>query len=66
MIATGGPVRVDAWKTAPGAVAEQHRLLGFGESIAAPIMVDGAIWALLGAYGACGRDLASRLPAGSG
>jgi signal transduction histidine kinase len=66
LIETGGPVRVDSWRTAQGEPAERHRALGFGESIAAPIIVRGVIWGWIGAYGAvdeilppnCEHDLA--------
>jgi signal transduction histidine kinase/CheY-like chemotaxis protein len=50
-IQTCGPARVDDWATIPGPTAAAHRSQGFGQAVAAPIMVGGAIWGLLAAYG---------------
>ena len=48
---TGRPARVDDWTTIPGRIAAKHRAEGFGQAVAAPIIVDGAIWGHIAAYG---------------
>ncbi|GAA2040563.1 hypothetical protein GCM10009839_48400 [Catenulispora yoronensis] len=66
VLRTGGPARVDDWTDIPGPAAAGHRDQGFGQAVAAPIMVDGGVWGLLAAYGeadevlaaGCERDLA--------
>jgi signal transduction histidine kinase len=51
VLRTGQPVRVDDWSDIPGPMAAGHRDRGFGQTVAAPIIVDGAIWGHIGAYG---------------
>lgn len=50
IVETGRPVRIDDWSELPGPVAARHRAEGFGQSIGAPILIDGQIWGYLGAY----------------
>jgi signal transduction histidine kinase len=61
VLATGRPARVDDWTNIPGPTAARHRELGFGQAVAAPIIVDGAIWGHIAAYG----EADEILPAGS-
>jgi signal transduction histidine kinase/CheY-like chemotaxis protein len=56
-VETGGPSRVDDWTVIPGPRAAAHLALGYGQAVAAPIMVDGTIWGLLGAYGEADETL---------
>jgi signal transduction histidine kinase len=51
VVTTGRPGRVDDWTTIPGEIAAKHRAEGFGQAVAAPIIVDGAIWGHMAAYG---------------
>jgi signal transduction histidine kinase len=51
VIATGRPARIDDWTSMPGPVAARHVEQGFGQAVAAPIIVDGAIWGLISAFG---------------
>jgi signal transduction histidine kinase len=57
IVRTGQPVRIDDWTQVPGPVAARHCELGYGPSVAAPIVVDGAIWGFLGAYAETGEIL---------
>src|ERR1035438_6066464 len=50
-VRTGRPARVDDWTAIPGEIAARHRAEGFGQAVAAPIIVDGAIWGHIAAYG---------------
>ena len=50
-VRTGRPARVDDWTGIPGRVAARHRALGFGQAVAAPIIVNGSIWGHIAAYG---------------
>jgi signal transduction histidine kinase len=50
-VRTGQPARVDDWTKIPGELAARHRAEGFGQAVAAPIIVDGAIWGHIAAYG---------------
>jgi signal transduction histidine kinase len=59
-IRTGCPARVDDWSSIPGDVAAKHREAGFGQALAAPIIVDGSIWGHMAAYG----EAEEILPAG--
>ena len=54
VLKTSGPVRIDDWSRLPGPTAARHRELGFGPAIAAPIIVDGAVWGHIAAYGESG------------
>jgi signal transduction histidine kinase len=45
------PVRVNDWTRIPGHVAARHREQGFGQAIAAPIIVDGSVWGYIAAFG---------------
>jgi GAF domain-containing protein len=51
ILQTGGPVRIDDWSQIPGPVAARHREQGFGQCVAAPVLVDGEIWGHLAAFG---------------
>jgi signal transduction histidine kinase/DNA-binding NarL/FixJ family response regulator len=51
ILQTGGPVRIDDWTTIPGPVAARHRTEGFGQAVAAPVVVDGDIWGHIAAFG---------------
>jgi signal transduction histidine kinase len=51
VIRTGRPGRVDDWTSIPGEIAAQHVAAGFGQAMAAPIVVDGEIWGHMAAYG---------------
>jgi signal transduction histidine kinase len=55
--ATGQPVRIDDWTTIPGPVAARHREDGFGQAVAAPIVLEGAIWGHIAAFGEAGEVL---------
>jgi signal transduction histidine kinase len=57
VLATGRPARVDDWTDAPGPIAAAYRDLGYGQAVAAPIIVDGSIWGCIGAYGEAGEIL---------
>jgi signal transduction histidine kinase len=52
------PVRIDDWSTLPGPVAALHRERGFGQTVAAPIIIEGAIWGHIAAFGEAGEILA--------
>jgi len=58
VLETGGPARIDDWTAIPGPTAARHRELGFGQAVAAPIIVDGAIWGHIAAYGEAQEVLA--------
>jgi signal transduction histidine kinase len=51
VVATGRPARIDDWSSLPGPIATRHVEQGFGQAVAAPIIVDGAIWGLISAFG---------------
>jgi signal transduction histidine kinase/DNA-binding NarL/FixJ family response regulator len=57
VVGTGQPVRLDDWSQLPGPVAARHRENGFGQAVAAPIVIDGAIWGLISAFGEAGEEL---------
>ena len=61
ILETGGPVRVDDWTSIPGPVAARHREQGFGQCVAAPILIEGRIWGHIAAFG----EADEILPAGS-
>ena len=50
-VRTGRPARVDNWASIPGEIAARHRAEGFGQAVAAPIIVNDAIWGHIAAYG---------------
>src|ERR1017187_3355995 len=56
-VRTGQPARVDDWTKIPGELAARHRAEGFGQAVAAPIIVDGAIWGHIAAYGEANQIL---------
>jgi signal transduction histidine kinase len=58
ILETGGPVRIDDWTDVPGPVAARHRADGFGQAVAAPIVVDGTIWGHIAAFGEADEKLA--------
>jgi signal transduction histidine kinase len=51
IVETEGPVRLDDWTTLPGPVAARHVANGFGQAVAAPVMLDGALWGFVSAFG---------------
>jgi signal transduction histidine kinase len=51
VVKTGRPARIDDWSNIPGPTAAGHRAQGFGQAVAAPIIIDGQIWGHLAAYG---------------
>jgi signal transduction histidine kinase len=57
VLATGRPARVDDWTDVPGPVGTRHRELGWGQGVAAPIIVDGSVWGFIGAYAETGEVL---------
>jgi signal transduction histidine kinase/DNA-binding NarL/FixJ family response regulator len=57
IIETGQPVRIDDWSQLPGPVAARHRENGFGQAVAAPIVIDGALWGHISAFGEAGEEL---------
>jgi signal transduction histidine kinase len=44
------PIRIDDWSKIPGPIAARHREEGFGQSVGAPIIIDGKSWGYIGAY----------------
>ncbi len=50
ILQTNGPVRIDDWSSIPGPVAARHRAGGFGQAIAAPIILKGTIWGHIAAF----------------
>ena len=46
---TGGPVRVDSFAGAAGAIAVEARSLGIRSSVGCPIVVDGHLWGVIAA-----------------
>ena len=50
-VTTGRPARVDDWTEVPGALAVEHLAQGFGQAVAAPVIIDGSIWGCIAAYG---------------
>ncbi|MGH3209196.1 MAG: GAF domain-containing protein [Trebonia sp.] len=60
IVRTGLPVRIDDWSALPGDVAAGHRELGFGQCVAAPIVIDGTLWGLISAFGEAGEVLPPR------
>ena len=57
ILATRGPVRIDDWSALPGPVAARHRADGFGQAVAAPIVLDGTLWGHIAAFGEVGDVL---------
>ena len=57
VVQTGAPARVDDWTALPGPVAAEHVARGFGQAVAAPIIIDGALWGLISAFGEAGQIL---------
>jgi signal transduction histidine kinase len=60
VVRTGQPARINDWAKIPGSMAARHLEQGYGEAVAAPVLVDGEIWGHIGAYG----KKAQVLPAG--
>jgi len=50
VVQTRAPVRIDDWTTLPGEVAAGHVARGFGQAVAAPVIIDGALWGLISAF----------------
>jgi signal transduction histidine kinase len=63
ILRTGGPVRIDDWTRIPGPVAARHREQGFGQCVAAPIVLDGTHWGHIAAFGEAGQNLPPRCEA---
>ena len=57
IVRTGRPVRIDDWTAMPGPVAARHVAQGFGQAVAAPVVIDGALWGLVAAFGEAGEIL---------
>ncbi len=57
ILETGGPVRIDDWSLLPGPVARRHRDDGFGQTVAAPIYLEGSLWGHIAAFGEAGEVL---------
>lgn len=57
ILETGEPVRIDDWTDVPGPVAARHRADGFGQAVAAPIVVDGMIWGHIAAFAEADENL---------
>jgi signal transduction histidine kinase len=51
VLRSGRPGRVDDWSELPGEVAARHRDRGFGQAVAAPIILDGTHLGHIAAYG---------------
>ena len=51
ILKTEKPARIDDWTLLPGDVAARHREQGFGQAVAAPVVLDGAIWGHVAAFG---------------
>lgn len=51
VLKTRRPGRIDDWTFLPGQVAARHRDQGFGQAVAAPIILDGAFWGHIAAFG---------------
>jgi signal transduction histidine kinase len=58
ILKTGRPVRIDDWASLPGPVVALHLERGFGQGVAAPVVLDGAIWGHIAAFGEAGDILA--------
>jgi GAF domain-containing protein len=50
IVETARPVRINDWTGLPGEIAARHRDEGFGQAVAAPIIVNGAVWGYIGAF----------------
>jgi signal transduction histidine kinase len=57
VLQTGRPSRIDDWTTLPGPVAARHVAEGFGQAVAAPIIIDGATWGVISAFGEAHHNL---------
>jgi GAF domain-containing protein len=57
IVRTGRPVRIDDWSFLPGSVAARHREQGFGQCVAAPIIINGTLWGLISAFGEADEEL---------
>ena len=58
ILKTQRPVRIDDWTSLPGPVAALHVERGFGQAVAAPIILDGTVWGHIAAFGEAGDVLA--------
>ncbi len=57
IVRTGRPARIDDWSFLPGPVAARHREQGFGQCVAAPIVINGTLWGLISAFGEADEEL---------
>jgi GAF domain-containing protein len=57
VLETGRPARIDDWTVLPGLVAAKHVSEGFGQAVAAPIIIDGETWGVISAFGEAGHNL---------
>lgn len=62
ILETSGPVRIDDWTSIPGPVAARHREQGFGQCVAAPILIEGRIWGHIAAFGEADEVLPPNAP----
>ena len=58
VVETRAPVRIDDWTALPGPVAAGHVARGFGQAVAAPIIINGALWGLISAFAEAEQVLA--------
>ena len=58
ILRTGGAVRIDDWTHLPGPVVARHVAGGFGQGVAAPVVLDGVIWGHVAGFGEAGDVLA--------
>ena len=57
IIKSGHPGRIDDWSKLPGPIAARHRENGLGQAVSAPILVNGALWGQIAAFGNAGEVL---------
>jgi PAS domain S-box-containing protein len=60
---TGRPARIDRYVDASGQVAEVGREFGIGSAAATPVVVEGRLWGVMGAYSAPGQPLPADIEA---
>ena len=58
VVQTERAMRLDDWAVLGGTVAAAHLAAGYGQSVAAPIIVGGALWGYVEAYAEAGVTLA--------
>jgi PAS domain S-box-containing protein len=60
---TGRPARIDRYVDASGQVAEVGREFGIGSAAGTPVVVEGRLWGVMGAYSAPGQALPADIEA---